>query len=89
MTMSETVAELKCPRCGVALDASVANAICPACLLKQAALGTGTDSFPAMPWTPPNWHQRFRSLKCWNSSGMAEWGRSTRLGRSRWGGWWR
>lgn len=51
--MSETVAELKCPRCGVALDASVANGICPACLLKQAALGTGTDSFPAMPWTPP------------------------------------
>lgn len=51
--MSENVAELKCPRCGVALDASVANGICPACLLKQAALGTGTDSFPAMPWTPP------------------------------------
>ncbi|MFM9961235.1 MAG: serine/threonine-protein kinase [Planctomycetaceae bacterium] len=53
MTMSEDVADLKCPRCGAALDAAVANGICPACLLKQAALGTGTDSFPAMPWTPP------------------------------------
>ncbi len=53
MTMSENAADLKCPRCGAALDAAVANGICPACLLKQAALGTGTDSFPAMPWTPP------------------------------------
>ena len=53
MTMIESVAELKCPRCGAVLDAAVANGICPACLLKQAALGTGTDSFPAMPWTPP------------------------------------
>ncbi len=46
-------ADLKCPRCGAVLDAAVASGICPACLLKQAALGTGTDSFPAMPWTPP------------------------------------
>lgn len=36
------------------LNASVANGICPACLLKQAAKETGTDSFPAMPWTPPS-----------------------------------
>ena len=54
MTMTETAAELKCPRCGALLDAAVANGICPACLLKQAALGTGADSFPAMPWTPPS-----------------------------------
>ena len=45
--------ELKCPRCGAILHASIANGICPACLLKQAALGTGGDSFPGMPWTPP------------------------------------
>ncbi len=54
MTMTETAAELKCPRCGAVLDAAVANGICPACLLKQAAVGTGADSFPAMPWTPPS-----------------------------------
>ena len=54
MTMNENAAELKCPRCGATLDAAVANGICPACLLKQAALGTGADSFPAMPWTPPS-----------------------------------
>ena len=53
MTMTET-AESKCPRCGAVLDAVVANGLCPACLLKQAALGTGADSFPAMPWTPPS-----------------------------------
>ncbi|MBI2477185.1 MAG: serine/threonine protein kinase, partial [Planctomycetia bacterium] len=52
--MTENTAELKCPRCGAVLDAAVANGICPACLLKQAALGTGADSFPAMPWTPPS-----------------------------------
>ncbi len=54
MTMTETAAESKCPRCGVVLDVTVANGLCPACLLKQAALGTGADSFPAMPWTPPS-----------------------------------
>ena len=52
--MNENAAELICPRCGALLNASVANGICPACLLKQAAMGTGTDSFPAMPWTPPS-----------------------------------
>lgn len=52
--MSEKAAELICPRCGAMLNASVANGICPACLLKQAAMGTGTDSCPAMPWTPPS-----------------------------------
>src|SRR5688572_12070445 len=54
MTMTENTAESKCPRCGAVLDPAVANGICPACLLKQAALGTGADSFPSMPWTPPS-----------------------------------
>lgn len=52
-THNVDAANSKCPRCGAELDAAVANGICPACLLKQAALGTGTDSCPAMPWTPP------------------------------------
>lgn len=54
MVMSGNEEELKCPRCGGILVASVANGICPVCLLKQAALETGGDSFPAMPWTPPS-----------------------------------
>jgi len=55
MTDSENEAapESTCPRCGAEVDASVASGICPACLLKQAALGTGADSIPATPWTPP------------------------------------
>ncbi len=32
----------------------MASGICPACLLKQAALGTGADSIPDAPWTPPS-----------------------------------
>ncbi len=47
-------AESICPRCGVAVDDSVANGICPTCLLKQAALGTAADSIPTTPWTPPS-----------------------------------
>ena len=43
-----------CPRCGAEVDPSVARGICPTCLLKQAALGTGADSIPAAPWTPPS-----------------------------------
>ena len=42
-----------CPRCGAPATAAVAGDLCPACLLKQVALGTGTDSFPNEPWTPP------------------------------------
>ena len=34
-------------------SATVAGELCPACLLKQVALGTDTDSFPNEPWTPP------------------------------------
>jgi serine/threonine protein kinase len=40
-----------CPRCGA--PATVTADLCPACLLKQVALGTGTDSLPNEPWTPP------------------------------------
>src|SRR5690349_17309715 len=42
-----------CPRCGVAVDMAVAGGICPACLLRAAALGTGADSLPTAPWIPP------------------------------------
>lgn len=44
----------KCPRCDGDVDTAVAGGICPVCLLKQAALGTGSDSIPATPWTPPS-----------------------------------
>lgn len=50
---NEAAPESTCPRCGAEVDAAVASGICPACLLKQAALGTGADSIPATPWTPP------------------------------------
>lgn len=50
---NEAASESTCPRCGAEVDAAVASGICPACLLKQAALGTGADSVPATPWTPP------------------------------------
>lgn len=50
---AESAPDLTCPRCGAAVDAAVASGICPTCLLKQAALGTGADSIPATPWTPP------------------------------------
>lgn len=52
--MTEMSADLKCPRCGALLETAVANGICAACLLKQVALGTGADSFPSVPWTPPS-----------------------------------
>ena len=52
--IEEAAPESTCPRCGAEVDASVASGICPACLLKQAALGTGADSIPATPWTPPS-----------------------------------
>ncbi|QDV23180.1 serine/threonine-protein kinase [Aureliella helgolandensis] len=51
--MTESAAELTCPRCGAAVGAAVASGICPTCLLKQAALGTADDSIPATPWRPP------------------------------------
>lgn len=48
-----TSSQAVCPRCGVAVDAAVAGGICPACLLRAAALGTGADSLPTAPWVPP------------------------------------
>src|SRR4051812_27318232 len=42
-----------CPRCGAPASAAVAGELCPACLLKQVALETGTGSFPNEQWTPP------------------------------------
>jgi serine/threonine protein kinase len=53
-SVNEAASESTCPRCGAEIDASVASGICPSCLLKQAALGTGADSIPATPWTPPS-----------------------------------
>jgi hypothetical protein len=52
-SVNEAAPEPTCPRCGAEVDSSVASGICPTCLLKQAALGTGADSIPATPWTPP------------------------------------
>src|SRR6185295_11816418 len=51
--MTDSRTESKCPACGAVTDAAVAGGICPACLLRQAALGTGGDSYPSPPWTPP------------------------------------
>ena len=42
-----------CPRCGAPANPDVAGGLCPACLLRQVALGTGEDSFAAGPWAPP------------------------------------
>src|ERR1700722_8179796 len=42
-----------CPRCGAPATAAVTGDLCPACLLKQVALGTGTDNLPNEPWIPP------------------------------------
>lgn len=52
-SVNEAASQSTCPRCGEEVDTSVASGICPTCLLKQAALGTGADSIPATPWTPP------------------------------------
>ena len=51
--MTDSTFSAICPRCGAPATAAVAGDLCPACLLKQVALGTGTDSFPNEPWTPP------------------------------------
>jgi serine/threonine protein kinase len=42
-----------CPRCGAPGNRHVAGGLCPACLLKQVALGTGAESLPAEPWMAP------------------------------------
>jgi len=42
-----------CPRCGALSTPTGAGDLCPACLLKQVALGTGADTFSDDPWTSP------------------------------------
>jgi serine/threonine protein kinase len=42
-----------CPRCGAPANPGVAGGLCPACLLKQVALGTAADSLSGEPWIPP------------------------------------
>jgi predicted Ser/Thr protein kinase len=51
--MTDPTSSANCPRCGAPATTAVAGGLCPACLLKQVALETGTDSFPNEPWTPP------------------------------------
>ena len=51
--MTDSTFTANCPRCGAPATTAVAGDLCPACLLKQVAFGTGTDSFPNEPWTPP------------------------------------
>lgn len=51
--MDQVVAHSTCPSCGAPVEAAVAGGLCPACLLKQVAWGTGTGSEPSSPWTPP------------------------------------
>jgi serine/threonine protein kinase len=60
--MIPATSHLNCPRCGAVVQATVAAGLCPACLLKQAALGTGTDGDPAVPWTPPTVEELARAL---------------------------
>ena len=52
--MTDFAANLKCRSCGAVVESAVAGGLCPACLLKQVALGTGADSLPAAPWIPPS-----------------------------------
>ena len=51
--MTDSTASASCPRCGAPSTSAFAGELCPACLLKQVALGTGADSVPNEPWTPP------------------------------------
>src|SRR5712675_1590736 len=44
---------LYCPRCGAPAIPAVAGGLCPACLLKDVAFGTGGNSFVNESWTPP------------------------------------
>ena len=52
--MPNQTSSLICPRCGAPANAAVGGDLCPACLLKQVALGTGADSLPNEPWVPPS-----------------------------------
>lgn len=51
--MSPSAATFRCPRCGATSVQTVAGGLCPACLLREVALGTGENSLPAEAWTPP------------------------------------
>src|SRR5436190_4932500 len=51
--MSDSTAIPNCPRCGAPASSAVSGSLCPACLLKEVALGTGADSLPAQPWAAP------------------------------------
>src|SRR5882672_2630056 len=51
--MTDPTISPNCPRCGAPAAPAVAGGLCPACLLKEVALGTGADSLPGEPWTPP------------------------------------
>src|SRR5438874_4585467 len=51
--MTDPNVSLYCPRCGAPANTTVAGGLCPACLLKDVAFGTGDDSFPNESWTPP------------------------------------
>ena len=51
--MPDAISPKKCPRCGAQATTESTAGLCPACLLKQVALGTSADSLPAEPWTPP------------------------------------
>ena len=48
-----STASAKCPNCGAMVSASVAEGLCPACLLRRAALDSGTESILSSQWTPP------------------------------------
>ncbi len=44
----------KCRSCGAAVDSRVTDGLCPACLLRQVAFGTGEESLPAArSWLAP------------------------------------
>jgi serine/threonine protein kinase len=51
--MTTPTSSSNCPQCGTPATQGIAGDLCPACLLKQVALGTGADSNLSEPWTPP------------------------------------
>ena len=51
--MSDRIISQNCARCGALRNKFAAGGLCPACLLKQVAQGTGADSLSDEPWTPP------------------------------------
>lgn len=52
--MSSTSSPFECPRCGAKASQALAGGLCPACLLREVALGTGENSLPADAWVPPS-----------------------------------